>query len=149
MEGEHNCSNPTRASLVNLKLITIENLKSLKRHAFLETLLKKPNIESIYYKHVLSFNIVGFLLMMLLWWGENLPGKTVNFIKSADLMSEIRGTTILLSPSFYLCNVCRAIFGNKAELNRHILTHAGSAKGGGGGEGMYSERRVPRGSRWW
>jgi hypothetical protein len=111
-------------------------------------LLKKPNIESIYYKHVLSFNIVGFLLMMLLWWGENLPGKTVNFIKSADLMSEIRGPTILLSPSFYLCNVCRAIFGNKAELNRHILTHAGSAKGGGG-EGMYSERRVPRGSRWW
>jgi hypothetical protein len=71
----------------------------------------------------------------------------VNLIKAADLISEIRGPIILLSPSFYLCNVCRAIFGNKAELNRHILTHAGSAKGGG--EGMYSERRVPRGSRWW
>jgi hypothetical protein len=78
---------------------------------------------------------------------ENLHGKTVNLIKSAVLTSEIRGPTILLSPSFYLCNVCRAIFGNKAELNRHILTHAGSAKGGG--EGMYSERRVPRGSRLW
>jgi hypothetical protein len=60
MEGEHNCSNPTRTSLVNLKLITIENSKSLKRHAFLETLLKKLNTESIYYKHVLSFNILGF-----------------------------------------------------------------------------------------
>ncbi len=41
----------------------------------------------------------------------------------------------------YLCNVCRAIYGNKAELNRHILTHAGSAKGG---EGMYSERSAKR-----
>ena len=71
----------------------------------------------------------------------------MNFIKSAVLTSKIRGHAILLSPSFYLCNVCRVIFGNKAELNRHILTHAGSAKGGG--EGMYSERRVPRGSRWW
>ena len=50
------------------------------------------------------------------------------------------------SSSFYLCNVCHAIFGNKAELNIHILTHAGSAKGV---ERMYSERRVPRGSRWW
>ncbi|MDQ3853041.1 MAG: hypothetical protein M3299_09430 [Thermoproteota archaeon] len=50
------------------------------------------------------------------------------------------------SSSFYLCNVCHAIFGNKAELNRHILTHASSAEGG---EMMYSERRVPRGSRWW
>jgi hypothetical protein len=60
MEGEHNCSNPTRTSLVNLKLITIENSKSLKRHAFLETLLKKLNTESIYYKHVFSFNIMGF-----------------------------------------------------------------------------------------
>ena len=60
MEGEHNCSNPTRTSLVNHKLITIENSKSLKRHAFLETLLKKLKIESIYYKHVLSFNIMGF-----------------------------------------------------------------------------------------
>jgi hypothetical protein len=71
----------------------------------------------------------------------------VNLIKAVDLLSEIRGPTVLLSPSFYLCNVCHAIFGNKAELNRHILTHAGNAKGGG--EGMYSERRVPRGSRWW
>ncbi|MDQ4012286.1 MAG: hypothetical protein M3146_01000 [Thermoproteota archaeon] len=53
------------------------------------------------------------------------------------------------SSSFYLCKVCRAIFGNKAELSRHILTHTGGAKGGGGEEGMYSERRVPRGSRWW
>jgi len=60
MEGEHNCSNPTRASLVNLKLITIENSKSLKRHAFLETLRKKLNTEPICYKHVLSFNILGF-----------------------------------------------------------------------------------------
>jgi hypothetical protein len=60
MEGEHNCSNPTRASLVNLKLITIENSKSLKRHAFLETLRKKLNTDPIYYKHVLSFNILGF-----------------------------------------------------------------------------------------
>ena len=40
------------------------------------------------------------------------------------------------SSSFYLCNVCHAIFGNKAELNRHILTHAGSTKGV---EKMYSE----------
>jgi hypothetical protein len=60
MEVEHNCSNPTRASLVNLKLITIENSKSLKRHAFLETLRKKLNTDPIYYKHVLSFNILGF-----------------------------------------------------------------------------------------
>ena len=60
MEGEHNCSNPTRASLVNLKLIRIENSKSLKRHAFLETLRKKLNTDPIYYKHVLSFNILGF-----------------------------------------------------------------------------------------
>jgi hypothetical protein len=60
MEGEHNCSNLTRASLVNLKLITIENSKSLKRHAFLETLRKKLNTDPIYYKHVLSFNILGF-----------------------------------------------------------------------------------------
>jgi hypothetical protein len=51
-------SHPLR--LVNLKLITIENSKSLKRHAFLETLLNKLNTESIYYKHVLSFNIIGF-----------------------------------------------------------------------------------------
>src|SRR5215203_3279708 len=72
MEGEHNCSNPTRTSLVNLKLITIENSKSLKRHAFLETLRKKLNTESIYYKHILSFNIMGFLLMMLLWWRESI-----------------------------------------------------------------------------
>jgi hypothetical protein len=85
--------------------------------------------------------------MMLCFGEENLAGKTVNLIKVVDLISEVRGPTILLSPSFYLCNVCRAIFGNKSELNRHILTHAGSAKGGG--EGMYSERRVPRGSRWW
>jgi hypothetical protein len=70
----------------------------------------------------------------------------VNLIKVVDLILEIGGPTILLSPSFYLCNVCRAILGNKAELNIHILTHAGSAKGG---ERMYSERRVPRGSRWW
>jgi hypothetical protein len=66
----------------------------------------------------------------------------VNLIKSAVLTSEIRGPTILLSTSFYLCNVCHAIFGNKAELNRHILTHTGSAKGGG--EGMYSERSAKR-----
>jgi hypothetical protein len=65
-------SNPTRTSLVSLKLITIENSKSLKRHAFLETLLKKLNTESIYYKHVLSFNIMRFLLMMLLWWSESI-----------------------------------------------------------------------------
>jgi hypothetical protein len=52
------------------------------------------------------------------------------------------------SSSFYLCNVCHAIFGNKAELNRHILIHSSGAKGGGE-ERMYSERRVPRGSRWW
>ena len=51
-------SHPHR--LVNLKFITIENSKSLKLHAFLETLLKKLNAESIYYKHVLSFNIMGF-----------------------------------------------------------------------------------------
>jgi hypothetical protein len=69
---------------------------------------------------------------MLLWWREP-TWKTVNLIKAVDLISEIRGPTILLSPSFYLCNVCRAIFGNKADLNRHILTHAGSAKGGGEG----------------
>jgi hypothetical protein len=74
-----------------------------------------------------------------------------DFIKAVDLIFEIRGPTNLpmsSSSSFYLCNVCRAIFGNKAELNRHILTHSGGAKGGGG-EVMYSERRVPRGSRWW
>ena len=52
--------NIIRASLVNLKLITIENSKSLKRHAFLETLRKKLNTEPNYYKHVLSFNILGF-----------------------------------------------------------------------------------------
>ena len=88
--------------------------------------------------------------MMLCFGGENLSGKTVNLIKAVDLILDIRGPTnppMSSSSSFYLCNVCRAIFGNKAELNRHILTHAGSAKGGG--EGMYSERRVPRGSRWW
>ncbi|MFL6425243.1 MAG: hypothetical protein ACJ70Z_02335 [Nitrososphaera sp.] len=51
------------------------------------------------------------------------------------------------SSTFYLCNVCHAIFGIKAELNRHILTHSGGAKGGR--EWIYSERRVPRGSRWW
>jgi len=68
--------------------------------------------------------------------------KVVNLIKAVNLISEITGPIILLSSSFYLCNVCHAIFGNKAELNRHILTHAGSAKGG---ERMYSERRVPRG----
>ena len=72
----------------------------------------------------------------------------MNLIKAADLMLDVRGpTNPPMSSSFYLCNVCRAIFGNKAELNRHILTHTGGAKGGG--EGMYSERRVPRGSRWW
>ena len=72
----------------------------------------------------------------------------MNLIKAVDVILEIRGpTNPPMSSSFYLCNVCRAIFGNKAELNRHILTHAGSAKGEG--EGMYSERRVPRGSRWW
>jgi hypothetical protein len=54
---------------------------------------------------------------------------------------------IILLPSFYLCNVCHAIFGNKPELDRHILTHAGSK--GGGEEGIYSKRRVPRGSHWW
>jgi hypothetical protein len=73
----------------------------------------------------------------------------VNLIKAVDLILDIRSSTNppMSSSSFYLCNVCHAIFGNKAELNRHILTHSGSAKGGG--EGMYSERRVPRGSRWW
>jgi hypothetical protein len=60
----------------------------------------------------------------------------------AHIRDESHGTLVAI----ILCNVCRAIFGNKAELNRHILTHAGSAKGG---ERMYSERRVPRGSRWW
>jgi hypothetical protein len=84
--------------------------------------------------------------MMLLWWRESVWENSEPY-KSGGPHIEIRGPIILLSPSFYLCNVCRAIFGNKAELNRHILTHAGSAKGGG--EGMYSERRVPRGSRWW
>jgi hypothetical protein len=66
-----------------------------------------------------------------------------------DLILDIRGPVNRpMSSSLYLCNVCHAIFGNKAELNRHILTHTiGSAKGGG--EGMYSERKVPRGSRWW
>jgi hypothetical protein len=76
----------------------------------------------------------------------------VNLIKAVDLILEIRGPTnppMSSSSSFYLCKVCRAIFGNKAELSRHILTHTGGAKGGGGEEGMYSERRVPRGSRWW
>jgi hypothetical protein len=75
---------------------------------------------------------------------------TVNLIKAADLILDIRSLinpSMSSSSSFYLCNTCRAIFGNKAELNRHILTHSGSAKGGG--DGMYSERRVPRGSRWW
>ena len=74
----------------------------------------------------------------------------MNLIKAVDLILDIKGYTdppMSSSSSFYLCNVCRAIFGNRAELNRHILTHSGSAKGGG--EGMYSERRVPRGSRWW
>jgi hypothetical protein len=71
MEGKHNCSNPTRTSLVNLKLITIENSKSLKRHTFLETLLKKLNTESIYYKHVLSFNIMGFADDAV-WWRESI-----------------------------------------------------------------------------
>ncbi|MDQ3903619.1 MAG: C2H2-type zinc finger protein [Thermoproteota archaeon] len=65
-----------------------------------------------------------------------------------DLILEVRGPANLpmSSSSFYLCNICRAIFGNKAELNRHILTHTGGARRGG--EGMYSERKVPRGSRW-
>jgi hypothetical protein len=37
-------------------------------------------------------------------------------------------------PSFYRCKVCHAIFGNKEELNRHLLTHTiGGAKGGGEG----------------
>ena len=74
----------------------------------------------------------------------------MNLIKAVDLILDIVGPTnppMSSSSSFYVCNVCRAIFGNKAELNRHILTHSGGAKGGG--EGMYSERRVPRGSRWW
>jgi hypothetical protein len=86
--------------------------------------------------------------MVLLWWREP-TGKTVNLIKAVDLILDIRSPTNppMSSSSFYLCNVCRAIFGNKAELNRHILTHSGGAKRGG--EGMYSERRVPRGSRWW
>ena len=87
---------------------------------------------------------------MVLLGGENLRGKTVNLIKAVDLILDIRSSINppMSSSSFYLCNVCRAIFGNKAELNRHILTHSGSVKGGGGEE-MYSERRVPRGSRWW
>jgi hypothetical protein len=78
---------------------------------------------------------------------------TVNLIKAVDLILDIRSlintsmSSSSSSSSFYLCNICRAIFGNKAELNRHILTHSGGAKRGG--EGMYSERRVPRGSRWW
>jgi hypothetical protein len=86
--------------------------------------------------------------MVLLWWRE--PTWENNLIKAVDLILDIRSPTnptMSSSSSFYLCNVCRAIFGNKAELNRHILTHSGGAKGGG--EGMYSERRVPRGSRWW
>jgi hypothetical protein len=71
----------------------------------------------------------------------------VNLIKAADLILDISPTnTPMSSSSFYLCNVCHAIFGNKVELNRHILTHSGGAKGG---DVMYSERRVPRGSRWW
>jgi ABC-type oligopeptide transport system substrate-binding subunit len=75
---------------------------------------------------------------------------TVNLIKAADLILDIRSLinpSMSSSSSFYLCNTYRAIFGNKAELNRHILTHSGGPKGGG--EGMYSERRVPRGSRSW
>jgi hypothetical protein len=79
---------------------------------------------------------------------ENLPGKTGEPYKSCG--PHIRDKESInppMSSSFYRCSVCRAIFGNKAELNRHILTHSGGAKGGG--EGMYSERRVPRGSRWW
>ena len=74
---------------------------------------------------------------------------TVNLIKSVDLILDIRSLIrpSMSSSSFYLCNICRVIFGNKAELNRHVLTHSGGAKRGG--EGMYSERRVPRGSRWW
>jgi hypothetical protein len=87
---------------------------------------------------------------MVLLGVENLSGKTVNLIKAVDLILDIGSPTNppMSSSSFYLCNVCRAIFGNKAELNRHILTHSGSANGRGG-EGMYSERKVPRGSRWW
>jgi hypothetical protein len=75
---------------------------------------------------------------------------TVNLIKAVDLILDIRSliNSSMSSSSFYLCNISSAIFGNKAELNRHILTHSG---GGAkrGGEGMYSERRVPRGSCWW
>ena len=59
---------------------------------------------------------------------------TVNLIKAVDLILDIRS---LINPSmssssssFYLCNTCSAIFGNKAELNRHILTHSGGSKGG-------------------
>jgi hypothetical protein len=78
----------------------------------------------------------------------------VNLIKAVDFILDIRGPTnppmssSSSSSSFYLCNVCHAIFGNKAELNTHILIHSSGAKGGGE-ERMYSERRVPRGSRWW
>jgi hypothetical protein len=85
-------------------------------------------------------------MMLLLWWREPAWENSEPYKIGGPHIRDKR-STVLLSPSFYLCNVCRAIFGNKAELNRHILTHAGSAKGGG--EGMYSERRVPRGSRWW
>jgi uncharacterized C2H2 Zn-finger protein len=73
----------------------------------------------------------------------------MNLIKVGDLIEIINGPTSppVSSSSFYLCNVCHAIFGNKAELNRHIRTHAGNTKGRG--ERIYSERRVPRGSRCW
>ena len=69
MEGEHNCSNPPRTSLVNLKLITIENSKSLKRHAFLETLRKKLNTQSQFTINTFSALTLWVLLMML-WWRE-------------------------------------------------------------------------------
>ena len=86
--------------------------------------------------------------MVLLWWREPTWENSEPYKSGGPHIRHKESTNPpMSSSSFYLCNVCRAIFGNKAELNRHILTHAGSAKGGG--EGMYSERRVPRGSRWW
>jgi hypothetical protein len=92
------------------------------------------------------------MMMMMLWWREPTWENSEPHKSSGPYISEIRSLThTLMSPSFYLCNVCHAIFGNKAELKRHILTHSGGAKGGGRGgeEKMYSERTVPRGSRWW
>jgi len=47
-----------------------------------------------------------------------------------------------------LSSAKRVTGGNfKLKTNWKLINTSGSTKGGG--EGMYSERRVPRGSRWW